>query len=96
MLELARRLEQASAQRDWAALGRADAELVAQLPSWGDPGGWTAFERRALDVLRRVQEQAAERCRAEARGMGERIAEIMSARGRWQAYAQSSNWEGGR
>jgi urease accessory protein UreF len=54
MLELARRLEQASAQRDWAALGRADAELVAQLPSWGDRRGQRHVHRLLCKIAVRA------------------------------------------
>lgn len=90
---LAQGLERASHSRDWAALARADADLVAALRQWPSLAGWSADERAALEQLRRQHALARAHCEAELRALSATLQDMRQGRERWQAYAQSNNWQ---
>jgi len=90
---LAQGLERASRSRDWAALARADADLVAALRQWPSLAGWSADERAALEQLRGQHAQARAHCEAELSALSATLQNMRQGRERWQAYAQSNNWQ---
>jgi hypothetical protein len=96
MLGFAQRLQHAGSRRDWQALGRIDDELAAQASAWREAGAFSAAEQRALVQLRQAHRDASAQCRGELQSLEQTLAQISSQQGRWQAYAQSSNWEDSR
>ena len=98
MQAIAQRLQHASSRRDWQALTRIDAELATLARRWGEQGveTFSAAEQRALAQLRQAHRDASAQCGAELRTLEQTLEQIRSQRGRWQAYAQSNNWEDSR
>lgn len=87
-------LREASRNRDWQAVARLDAELAAALRQWPSLAGWNPAERQALDLLKQVHTQVREFCAAEMRNLGETLELMRQGRDRWQAYAESTGWDG--
>lgn len=91
--QLAQGLQQAGRARDWVQLARVDAELARALPRWSTPAAWGAAERSALQDLRQAHAQAQQLCAAELQDLDQALAQMREGRGRWQAYAESNNWQ---
>jgi hypothetical protein len=97
MLAIAQRLQHAGRRRDWQELARVDAELAAQARRWRDEGAvLSADEQRALQRLSQTHGDVSAQCRAELQQLEQTLAQVGAEQGRWQAYAQSSNWEDSR
>lgn len=94
-MKLALAFQQGSSRRDWAGLKRLDAELAAQARAWlQQDEAWTVAEQLALDKLREIHKTVRAQCGAEIKTLGLMLARIGSQKGRWNAYAQASTWEG--
>ncbi|MCX2861702.1 hypothetical protein OOZ63_07615 [Paucibacter sp. PLA-PC-4] len=89
---LGRGLKQASGARDWQALARLDRELSLALRDWADVASWSVAERGALQALHRRHQEARLHCAAELQNLAQTLEQMRAGQGRWQAYAESSNW----
>jgi hypothetical protein len=97
MLSIAQRLQHAAGRRDWQTLGRIDAELAVQARAWRDEAvGFSAAEQHALKQLSQAHGDVSAQCRSELQAVEQNLAQLVSEQGRWQAYAQSSDWEDSR
>lgn len=91
--KLTQGLQQASRTRDWQLLARVDAELAQSLRRWPDLASWNAAERSSLQTLKNTHAQARELCEAELGKLDQALVQMREGRGRWQAYAESNNWQ---
>lgn len=91
MRQLAQGLREAGRNRDWQAIARLDAELAALLRS--SPTLWSAAERQALDQLEHAHTQVRQSCATELARLEQTMTQMRSGRERWQAYAQSTQWD---
>lgn len=88
-----RGMQQASGARDWLALTRLDGELATALQQWPALSAWSAPERAALQQLQQVHAQVRLQCAAELQNLSQTLEQMREGRGRWQAYAESANWQ---
>ena len=86
-------LQQAVRARDWQQLARVDAELAQALRRWPALAGWSAAERAALQALKTSHGEARAQCEAELDKLEQALTQMREGRGRWQAYAESANWQ---
>lgn len=91
--QLTQGLQQASRTRDWQLLARVDAELAQALRRWPALASWSAAERSSLQALQTTHAQARELCEAELSKLDQALVQMREGRSRWQAYAESNNWQ---
>jgi hypothetical protein len=93
--ELARRLEVAAAEGDWAALARADADVAAALAGIASTRAATSTERTALQRLHAAHRAAARRCDDACAEIEARLGEMARHKDGWMAYALNDGQEQG-
>lgn len=91
---LARRIERAAANGDWADLSAADLELAGMLPSFIGQPEMAVAERAALLALREAHDEAFARCVTAGERIGSRLSELGAARDGWLAYAHDHDLSG--
>ncbi|HEY4066958.1 MAG TPA: hypothetical protein VGM74_08705 [Burkholderiaceae bacterium] len=94
LVELAQRLNAASAADDWSALAAIDRDLAAALPRSAGRGPGTAGERAAWTSLRQAHRSAQQRCGRESALLGERLSALRTNKEGWLAYAVQEHREG--
>lgn len=94
LLNLARRLDKATGEKDWATLSKINGELEARLTPPGDHcNSWNSSERRALAILYAAHRKALEQCTIELDRIGALLKEMRDNKEGWLAYAQSGDLE---
>ena len=94
LLNLARRLDKAAWERDWATLSEITRELKIRLAPPGDyRNPWSSSERRALAVLYAAHRKALEQCTIEMKRVSVLLEEMRNNKEGWLAYAQSGDLE---
>ncbi|WP_018411166.1 hypothetical protein [Methyloversatilis thermotolerans] len=91
---IATRLQQAALHADWQELSEADRELADLLTPYLGRGQLGAAELSALMVLRKVHDDAFERCVEAGERISLRLAELGAARDGWLAYAHDREISG--
>lgn len=94
LVQLAERLQAASAARHWRALANIDDELTRLLPAMKAQRGWSASEQAALSMVRRAHRAAYENCLAEAGRLGKRLGEMQTHKEGWIAYSMNHDSAG--
>lgn len=92
LLQLARDLQAAAGQQDWAALGLLDRQLARQLAQLSaQDAPLTANQQAALRTLRTVHARAFQLCSDARHSLGLQLGEIHSMQEGWVAYALESD-----
>ncbi|HTN67451.1 MAG TPA: hypothetical protein VL051_14845 [Burkholderiaceae bacterium] len=94
MIQLAERLQAASAAKHWCALATIDDELTQLLPAMKAQRGWSAREQAALSVVRQAHRVAYENCLAEAGRLGKHLDEMQAHKEGWIAYSMNHDSAG--
>ena len=91
LLQLARDMQAAAAEQDWAALGVLDRQLARQLTQLSAQGALNPNQRAALRTLRAVHARAFQLCSDAKHSLGMQLGEIHSMQEGWVAYALESD-----
>lgn len=91
LLQLAREMQAATEQRDWAMLDALDRRVMRCLDVLLEQGGLKTEDMAALRTLHAVHARAFQLCSDEKQHLGMQLGEIHSKQEGWVAYALESD-----